>query len=160
MKTITLTQEKVALVDDEDFEFLNKWKWHAQKIGNTFYAARGQRIKGSKKQITFYLHRVIMNVTNKNTLIDHKDRNGLNCQKINLRQCNRSENGKNRQSRKSSTSKYLGVYYCNTYNRYTAEIVVMGKKKFLGRYVNETDAAKAYDEAAKKIHGKFANLNL
>jgi hypothetical protein len=59
MKKLKLSQGKVALVDDEDYEWLNQWKWFAHKDCNTYYAGRSEKINGSRKQI--WMHRAIMN---------------------------------------------------------------------------------------------------
>lgn len=173
MKTINLTQGQVALVDDEDYEYLNQWKWCAHKDGNTYYAERSQRHNG--KDVFYKMHRVIMN-TEKGMVVDHKDHNGLNNQKDNLRNCTHSENSKNRLSKTGSASKYLGVSletknqiyisrvtglakkYTNSY--YTVAINIDGKLKHIGTFKDEKKAALKYNEVALKHHGEFARLNV
>ena len=155
MKEIQLTQGKVALVDDEDFHYLNQWNWAASKGKNyVWYAAR----KEGRQRIN--MHRQITNFP-KNQIIDHRDRNGLNNQKSNLRICTIQQNNCNRRSAKNSTSKYLGV--CTLTHRgtfyYQAGITYNKKKKLLYRGKSELKAAWLYDEAAIKLHGEFANLN-
>ncbi len=93
MKLIPLTQGKFAQVDDEDYDYLNQWKWYTTKNHKTFYAARHIRINGKQKLI--YMHRVIMNII-KGYKTDHIDHNGLNNQKYNLRICTCQENNRNR----------------------------------------------------------------
>lgn len=78
----------------------------------------------------------------------------------NLRQATVSQNACNRKSRKNSTSEYLGVCWDKSRGNWMAGIRVDGRKKLLGRFENEIEAAKAYDAAAKKFHGKYAKLNL
>lgn len=151
MKTIKLTQGKVALVDDSDYEYLNQWKWCAHKDHNMFYASRSFRGK------TIIMHRVIMNAK-KGELIDHRDRYGLNNQRGNLRFCTCSQNAKNKISH--GTSKYLGVCLHKISRKWQADIVINNRKKYLGSYACEKDAAKAYNKAALKYHEEFANLNL
>lgn len=162
MKTIQLTQGYSTLVDDEDFEELNKFKWHVKHHRNTIYAVRTEWILGGNgKQKHFKMHRVILGITNPKELIDHKNHNGLDNQKNNLRICNGSENQKNRLSRKNSTSKYLGVSLSD--NVWIATIKYGDKTRYLGRFekTNEGEvmAAKKYNEFAKIYHGEFANLN-
>jgi hypothetical protein len=149
MKEIKLTQGKVALVDDEDFEYLNQWKWHAHKDRlNYWYAIRtvsGKRIP---------MHRQIMN-TPKDRQVDHIDHNGLNNQRSNLRNCTRSQNQMNRKA--FGKSKYIGVNFKS--NKIVAQIHVHGKKYHLGYFNTEEAAAIARDIASKKYYGEFANLN-
>lgn len=92
-------------------------------------------------------------------MVDHKDRNPLNDRIENLRAATPSENSKNKKSRTGSSSKYLGVCYNKACNYWHAAIFVNGKNKHLGSFTKEKDAARAYNEAAIKIHKEFANLN-
>jgi len=101
MKEVGLTQNKVALVDDKDFEYLNQWKWHVLKDYLTYYAARNIRLANGK-QTSIRMHRVILNVP-KGMVTDHIDHNGLNNQKANLRICDASENNMNRKSQRNSS---------------------------------------------------------
>ena len=152
MKKIKLTQGKVALVDDEDFDFLSRYKWHAHKGRSTFYAQRS--VKNGSSCITIFMHRVIME-TPDNLNTDHKDRDGLNNQKHNLRNCTHGQNQMNRKC--SGKIKYLGVNKDRKY--FQSRILVNKKRVFLGAFLNAKDAAIAYDKAALKYHGEFARLN-
>ena len=157
MKEIQLTQGKVALVDNEDYEYLNQWKWHVIKGHNTFYAIRNFRIHKCKRS-KIYMHRLIMN-PNKGMVIDHIDRCGLNNQKKNLRICTKSQNSMNSCLRLNSTTKYKGVYYDKILNKFRARIYINKITKNIGSYIDPKDAARAYNEAAIKHFGKFAQLN-
>lgn len=153
MKEIKLTQNKVALVDDEDFERLSQYKWHAIKIHRSWYARRaanGKRI---------YMHRELIN-TEQGYFIDHINRNGLDNRRQNIRACSISENNRNTSSHKGSSSKYLGVYWDSNKNKWKASISYKNKVIHLGRYSIETQAALAYNLAAAKYFGEFANLNI
>jgi hypothetical protein len=158
MKEIKLTQGKVALVDDADYDFLNQWKWNTYLDRNTYYAKRGCTI-APRKQITLMMHRLIMGVTNPKVFVDHIDHDGLNNQRSNLRISNCSQNCANRRPSKDGNSKYLGVHFTPRINRWQATIVKGGKSKYIGVFKSEEDAAKAYDAEAMRIHGEFANLN-
>ena len=155
MKEIKLTQGKVAFVDDEDFEELNKHSWYAAK--NYDRGGYAQRVDNNRK--TLRMHRVIMKAK-KGEMIDHIKGNGLNNQKENLRFCNSQQNCTNRISNKNANSKYLGVSYHKRDNKFQARITRDRKCKYLGIFTLEIDAAKAYNEAAKKYHGEFARLNI
>ena len=152
MKEIPLTQGKVALVDDEDYDYLMQWKWCATKDYNTYYANREGSVKEDNKK--FIMHRVIMN-TPDNMVVDHIDHNGLNNQKSNMRNCSPKENSRNMRPR--GKTGYLGVCYDRKYIK--ACIKIRGKNRHLGNYKTEEEAARAYDKVAKEYYGEFANLN-
>jgi len=159
MKLIPLTRGKFTKVDDEDFDFLNQWKWCARKAPHTYYAVR---CIGRKPQspITIRMHRVIMDEINPKVLIDHKDGDGLNNQKFNLRKANSSQNSSNRTKRVPASSKYLGVHFRKNENKWQAKIRHNKQYISLGYFDNEVDAAIAYNAGAKKYHGEFANINI
>lgn len=152
MKTINLTRGLVGMVDDKDYDFSMKWKWYAMKAKRTYYIARTKKING--KNTIIYLHRELMQ-TPKGIMTDHRDRNGLNCQRYNLRDCTVNENNRNKSA--CGRSKYLGVSFDEDYP--FAQIMINGKRKYLGEFKTEELAAHAYDEAAKRYFGEFANLN-
>ncbi len=164
MKLIPLTQGQFAQVDDEDYDYLMQFKWYARKGKNTYYVVRNSERDLDYKQHTLFMHRIILNVTDPNVKIDHKDRNGLNCQKGNIRTATSSQNGANRTP--YGKSKYLGVYlvHPNAKNRrktiaYRIEIKHIDKK-IQKQFKTEEQAALAYNELALKYHGEFANLNI
>ena len=143
MKEIKLTQDKIALVDDEDFEYLNQFKWYAVNYKNNFYSCRTLR------QSKIKMHREIMKTQLENNIgkiIDHIDGNGLNNQKYNLRTCTNAENCRNRHSVNNSSG-YLGV--SKRSKKWKAQISVNKKVICLGTFEDKKDAAKAYNEAAK-----------
>jgi hypothetical protein len=159
MKTIPLTRGLVAFVDDEDFDRLSKHKWCARKDKNTFYAARNLYLKNSKR-MGIQMHREILNLTNPIIQIDHKDHNGLNNQKNNLRICNNQKNSCNRRKRNDSIySRYKGVWFHVRDKKWQASIQVGGKRMHLGYFKSEIEAASIYNAAALKYHGEFALTN-
>lgn len=156
MKEIKLTQDKVALVDDEDFEYLNQWKWHTLKQRNRLYAIRSKGTKPFQKTIS--MHQQIMEFP-KGMHIDHIDGNGLNNQSKNLRICTNSQNLANRNKNITNTSGYKGVSLYKATGKWKASISVSGKLFYLGCYNTPEEAAKAYDEAARKYQKEFAVFN-
>ncbi len=155
MKVIELTQGKVALVDDEDFEQLNRYKWCANKNFNNFYALRTVVLKGGRHK-TIKMHREILGLADPKILIDHRDGNGLNNQRENLRICTNQQNRRNSRKRKRTSSQYKGVSFFKRKKKWHARIGINGKLVPLGYFVNEEDAANAYAQAAKKYFGVFA----
>jgi len=155
MKKIKLTQNKYALVDDEDYENLNKYKWCVSTLG---YAVRA-KIINDKKRIE-WMHRVI-NKTPLGMDTDHINGNKLDNQKINLRSVTRSQNCINKPLMKNNTSGFKGVYIGKAiYNGKTfkyifSQIQTDGKTIYLGTFKTIQDAAKAYYNAAKKYHNQF-----
>ena len=157
MKEIKLSQGKFTIVDDQDFEYLSQWKWYTFKGLNTFYAARNIPFNGKQKQLP--MHRVIMELNDSQRYIDHIDHNGLNNTRGNLRICSTSQNAMNRRSARGCSSQYKGVSFNKRAGKFVAYITVNGKILYLGYYIDEAEAAGAYDQAAKEHYKEFANLN-
>ncbi len=156
MKKIPLVNNRgFALIDDEDFERVSQHKWSLLKNKNKDYAQTG--IKINNKWETVRMHRFILD-TKKNRDSDHRDGNGLNNQKYNLRLCTRSQNLMNQQSIIGS-SKYKGVCWDKSRKKWYSCIMINYKNIWLGRHELEIDAAEAYDRAAIKYFSEFARLN-
>lgn len=152
MIKVPLTQNKVTLIDDEDFELASQYKWNTNKGRNTFYAATGLQ-----------LHRLVMENAlgrklDSEELVDHKNGDGLDNRRENLRLCSRTQNIRNRIGRLGS-SKYKGVYLHTKNKNWVARIQVNKHMIHLGCFTNEITAAVAYDVAAHQYFGEFAKLN-
>ena len=117
MKQIPLTQGQYAFVDDEDYEILNKWKWQAQKTYFSFYAVRTLNSPGRKPSL-IRMHRSVLGLK-RGEFGDHRDRNGLNNQKYNLRRCTFAENCRNKRLRKDNRSGFIGVGLFDTFEEVT-----------------------------------------
>lgn len=153
MKEIYLTNGQTAQVDDEDFEHVSQFEWRAQRGGNTFYAV------GSIDGKAILLHRLLMNAPD-GIEVDHIHGNGLNCTRENMRLATHAQNMKNRAKQKNGlTSIYKGVHFKRSHGRWSAELQIDGKCKFLGYFDDEIDAAHAYDDAARIYYGEFARPN-
>jgi hypothetical protein len=158
VKTINLTQNKEALVSDEDFEFLNQNKWcaHKQPKLKGFYAVKAQnigRINGRRKQKTVHMHRLIMEKTlgrdlKRSEKIDHINHNPLDNRRENLRIATHRQNLQNQ--KRKTTSKYPGVYWHKQGKKWLAQIKLNGKRKYLGLFTDEREAAKAYEKAVRE----------
>lgn len=153
MREIPLTQGMVAIVDQGDYAYLNQWKWRVLKVEKLCYAVR------SGKDSAVLMHRQLLNVT-KGKEIDHKDGNGLNNCRLNLRICNHQQNHYNLRNRVNTSSIYKGVSWDKDRRKWRASLIVEGIIKRLGRFEDETLAALAYNEAAIRYHGEYARLNI
>jgi hypothetical protein len=157
-KEIQLTQGKVAIVDDEDFDYLNQFKWLARKSrNNNYYAGRYFYIKKCHR-IYISMHTDIVK-PNKNLMIDHVNNNGLDNRKINLRLCTNAENMRNRPLYKNNSSGFKGVNWNIKSKKWYAYIRNNKIMYNLGTFTDPKLAARAYNDAALKYHGEFANLN-
>ena len=154
MRTIELTQGYVASVDDADFDRVSAHRWCANKNRHTVYAYR----KDGRR--TVYMHRFICGVTDPEVKVDHRNRNGLDNQRRNLRDCSNGQNSMNQRKRRDGvSSKFKGVCWHKRDRKFQADIRLNGRSKFLGMFVSELDAALAYDTAAREHFGEFALCN-
>lgn len=155
-KTIPLTQSKVTIVDEADYDWLAQWSWIYKPTRDTDngYA---QTTWYNPSKVTIVMARLIMN-TPKGMFTDHINGNTLDNRRCNLRVCTRTENGRNRKKHKNSKSKYKGVYLEG--RKWRVQIRVNKKLVNVGTFDSEIEAAKAYNEAALKYFGEFAKCNL
>lgn len=160
-KLIPLTQGKVAIVDAADYERVSKYKWYAKKGWRTYYAVRGVRVYKNGKYVRVRqipMHRWLMKAPAEK-LVDHRNHNGLNNRRGNLRPATPRENAQNRQAKITSRSGLKGVYRRKGSDVFEAAINHKGKRIYLGRFKRKEDAARAYDKKARELFGEFAFLN-
>jgi hypothetical protein len=159
-RIITLTKGLVAIVSPKDYDLIAKYNWYATRCKNTYYAQRNERANdGRRKQKHIKMHRQIMGAKD-NELIDHQNHNGLDNRQSNLRIATAAENGFNRQKTTAlCTSRFKGVCRDKKADCWRAQGKHNGKQLIIGYFDNEIEAAKAYDEWAKKKFGQFAALN-
>lgn len=149
MKLIRLTNSRLrAMVSDRDYAKISKLKWRLHRDGHVNYAVYGERGVG--------MHKLILPSCRE---IDHRDRDGLNNTRRNLRPCTRSYNNANAKKRSGTTSRYKGVFWHKGDRRWRAHATIHGHIQYLGSYRSERGAAQAYNAAARKLFGKFARLN-
>lgn len=150
---LALTKGYFATIDDEDYERVSNHSWCIDEHKNTLYATT--RFKRKK----IYLHRFLTN-PGPGQVVDHKDGNGLNCSKSNLRLCSQSENLYNKKKKSGTSSKWKGVYWYKRNGKWKAQITRDGRITHLGYFDNEADAATVYNFYAFLYYGEFAVFNL
>ena len=153
MKELILTQGYVAYVDDEDYPLLSRYKWRVNKGKWGIYA------QANVDGMEVVLHRFILGAPF-DMEVDHKDHNGLNNVKDNLRLCTSSQNKQNTRIRIDNKLGYKGVYFNTKEKKYYAMIKPPETKRlFLGGFDTAVEAARAYNVAAEMYFGEFAFLN-
>jgi len=154
-REIELTRGYKAIVSDEDYDLVSKHKWCYHSDG---YAH--SRIKWNGKHRMILMHRLILDIVDTPELhVDHKDMDGLNNTRDNIRACTRSQNFANQRSYKGSKCKYKGVFKRMNYDKWRARLRLNGKQIHLGDYSTPEEAAIAYNKGALKYFGEFARLN-
>ncbi len=156
MKTIPLTQGYVALVDDEDFERVSAFKWCAMVNKRTVYAMRSVGIPG-KPRTAMLMHRFILGCAED---VDHRNCNGLDNQRGNLRPATKPQNASNRRKVPGKSSRFKGVSWYSGRRKWHVRITVNGKVIHLGYFTEEYDAAQAYNFAAEEHFGEYAVFNI
>jgi len=157
-KIISLTQGEETIVDDADFEWLSQFKWRRFNRGRTGYA-RG--LVNGKRQC---MHRLILKRHYPNLpdafMTDHINGNGLDNRRANLRPCTNRENQRNSFKRKGTSSKYKGVSWEVSKQKWRVQIRRGNNgPRYVGYFKDEKEAARAYNVAARESFGEFARLN-
>lgn len=151
MAEVTLSDGSVALVDDTDYALVSGRIWHPARDKNTVYA------RCSIGNKTVRMHRLIMSASGSDR-VDHRDGNGLNNRRSNLRLATSQQNAANKHTRRS-VSGFKGVYRAHRTDRWKAIITVNYRRRHIGSFSTAEQAAKAYDQVALKAFGEFADLN-
>lgn len=164
MRTISLTKNQVTVIDDHHFDWVSQHKWCASSAGKYGYYAyrKTSRLLGNSK--VEYLHRKIMEHILGRPLtddeeVDHVDLDKLNNLDNNLRLASYTENMCNKGIRDNNTSGFKGVSWFKRDGKWRSQIQVNSKNRHIGYFSDKEDAARAYDRAAKELHGEFAYLN-
>jgi hypothetical protein len=163
-KTVPLHGKKargrVALVDDEDYEMVSQYRWRiderefdGRRPSGPYAITTARTSDGHRTLLS--MHKLITGYA----MTDHHDHDGLNNQRSNLRQATDSQNQANRRAHLSGASAYKGVFWCSRRRVWRASIKCHGKRKYLGTFRSEVNAAVTYDAAARMLFGEYAALN-
>jgi len=150
MREVQLTQNMVALVDDEDYDLVSKFSWYAQEFPNVWYA---YTTIGGKK---ISMHQML---AGRGTKVDHRNGFGLDNRRFNLRPATTTQNAQNRRKLGRGLSKYKGVSKLKRLAGWVVRPRLNGKRVFVGYFKSETKAAQAYDNFARQNYQEFACLN-
>lgn len=156
MRTIPLSKGLFAAVDDDDYSVLAATRWHAVEPSPGIYYAMGRPF-GDDRRV--YMHRFLMQAK-KGLEVDHRDGNGLNNQRTNLRVCTRSQNAMNQRKNPKRLSGFKGVSISSDRKKWVAQICINQQRTPLGTFNTEYEAALAYNDAAIRLFGDFAKLNI
>lgn len=146
------------LVDDADYAWLSQWKWHVLRPDGRPYAARREPGTRRKRGAYIFMHRTIV-MPDPGLQVDHINGNTLDNRRENLRACTPSQNSMNTRARKGCRSRFKGVCWRTDWRGWKARITAGGKVHHLGLFKTEEEAARAYNDAARRLHGQFARLN-
>lgn len=137
------------MVDDCDFKRLNQFKWYAHKRHNIFYAARMARFSDGKRY-AIHMHHEIIGTPPCGFMPDHRNGQGIDNRRKNLRFVTNRQNQQNQKNYKS-TSKFPGVCWDKARQKWKAAIQINKKTKHLGRFINEKKASEAYKQAVNEL---------
>lgn len=157
MKRIPLTKGQYALVDDADFDMVNQHSWVYTKHNTNHYAHTTISEGGRRK--TVKMHRMILNAPNGKE-VDHKNNNGLDNRRSNIRLCTRSQNQANSNVKSNSLTGIKGVHQRKDNGRWRAHAHRDGKRVWLGHFDTAKEATMAYVTYIKQFDGEFTKLGV
>ena len=155
MKKYIQLKHGTAIVDEQDFDRVNQYKWYSIDNDGT-----GKRCYATCKigKSTVYMHRMVVGAQGGES-VDHIDGNGLNNSRSNLRLVTQSQNNMNQRVREDNTSGHKGISWCPDREKYQVYINIDRKRKSLGRYKTLEEAIYVRDQAVKSHYGEYAREN-
>jgi len=161
VREILLTQGQTAWIDDDDFEEVSRYRWHAHRVHAhaPWYAVANLPRPRSTGRNSLRMHMLLMGEAPEGKTVDHRNGNGLDNRRSNLRWATVSEQRWNSGLSRKNTSGFKGVSFDKSRGKYRAQIRVAERYVRLGRFMTAEEAAQAYDRAAREAFGAFARLN-
>lgn len=153
---IPLSKGFEAIIDAADVPLVQDFNWCVVLRQRTAYARRCERV--GRHSVNIRLHRVLTNAPN-GVLVDHRDGDGLNNRRSNLRFATKSQNAHNMRKPCTNTSGHKGVTWDKRDHKWQAKIMVGGRQRSLGYFEHKADAARAYAEASAELHGEFGRID-
>lgn len=160
MKILEIYGSVQVLLDDHDYYTVCNMKWHKFKSPRsyTYYTVSSIGTPGNTTGKNLYMHRVIMGINDRNIHVDHRNRNGLDNRRDNLRIATPSQNHANLKIPVTNTSGYKGVILSKRKGYFESRIKVNQKCIYLGSFSSAEEAAEAYEQASKKYFGQFSRI--
>lgn len=152
---VPLTRGYVAKIDAADIELVKDFSWFAAVTKRNVYAARSARVSDGKPGMIF-MHRVILSA-DASEQVDHRNHDGLNNTRINLRACTHIENTHNQRKPSNNTSGFKGVSWNKPNQKWLAQIRIANKNRYLGSFDTPEDAHHAYCQASRELHGNYGH---
>jgi AP2 domain len=156
-RMIPLTRGKSAIVDEVDYEPLSQWRWYAKAQRCGFYAYR-RGAKSLHGPTHIGMARQLLGLTNPKIFAEHKNGNGLDNRRANIRPATAKQNAANTSKQRNNTSGFKGVWWRGNRQKWVAQIVVGGKSVYLGSFSRPQDASREYNAKAIELHGEFARV--
>lgn len=156
---IPLSGGKTSICDKSDFKIISKHIWYAAKSANSddlFYAYSNVKLKSGEKR-TIKMHRIILDLK-ESEIADHKNHDGLDNRRENLRMCSLSQNAYNKRIQRNNSSGYVGVHWMEKIKKYEAYFWINKKKHKVGYFKDLEEAVFERNKAVKTHHGEFANI--
>jgi hypothetical protein len=151
---VPLTQGYEAIIDAADVHMVDGWNWYAMVLTNTVYVARNSHRDANGNRNTILLHRVIIGCPD-GLDVDHRDADGLNNRRCNLREATHAQNMRNRRIQADNTSGFKGASWHKNSGKWQAKISIDGKEHHLGLHPTPEEAHAAYASASARLHGEF-----